>query len=87
MLTVCIKHLRRLLAEAAVKKLDLVAAESAYVRCGDYTGIQLVKRLTALRGTALRSAEVLASFKQFDEAEKIYLQEDRRFIIKDIINT
>lgn len=74
------KIIRRLLAEASLRKLDLTGAELAYVRCGDYSGIQLVKRLTALRGTALRSAEVLACFKQFDEAEKIYLQEDRRFV-------
>jgi WD repeat-containing protein 35 len=35
-----------LLSEASLEKLDLMNAEKAFVKCGDYQGIQLVKRLS-----------------------------------------
>jgi hypothetical protein len=69
---------RRLLAEAAVKKLDLATAEAAFVRCSDYSGIQFVKRLHDIHNDTLKKAEVAAFFKDFDQAEKLYLEVDRR---------
>jgi WD repeat-containing protein 35 len=69
---------RRLLAEAAVKQLDLPTAEAAFVRCSDYPGIQFVKRLHNIHNDTLKKAEVAAYFKNFDEAEKLYLEVDRR---------
>ena len=39
---------RRLLAEAALEKLELEVAEKAFVYSRDYQGIQLVKRLKKL---------------------------------------
>ncbi len=41
-------HFRRLLAEAALKQLDLEMAEKAYVMSRNYAGIQFVKRLKML---------------------------------------
>ncbi|XP_076333007.1 intraflagellar transport protein Oseg4 isoform X2 [Tachypleus tridentatus] len=67
-----------LLAEAALKKLDFSTAETAYVRCKDYQGIELVKRVFNLQNENLRKAEVALYFRQFDEAEKLYLEMDRR---------
>jgi WD repeat-containing protein 35 len=69
---------RRLLAEAAVKKLDLPTAEAAFVRCSDYPGIQFVKQLHNIHNDTLKKAEVAAYFKDFDQAEKLYLDMDRR---------
>jgi len=69
---------RRLLAEAAVKRLDFPTAEAAFVRCSDYPGIQFVKRLHNIHNDTLKKAEVAAYFKNFDEAEKLYLEVDRR---------
>lgn len=71
---------RRLLAEAALEKQDLKNAEAAFVRCKDYPGIQLVKKISNIQNEALRKAEVAAYFKDFDEAERLYLEVDRRLV-------
>ncbi|XP_050549638.1 WD repeat-containing protein 35 isoform X2 [Spodoptera frugiperda] len=71
-----------LLAEAALKNFEsesaLETAEAAFVRRNDYAGIKFVSRLNALHSNALKKAEILAYFKDFDAAEKIYHNEDRR---------
>ena len=71
-------RLWRLLAEAAVEALDLTTAETAYVRCKDYPGIQFVKRLHSVTQPAIQRAEVAAWFGHYDEAERLYLEVDRR---------
>ncbi|KAL4706027.1 hypothetical protein ACJJTC_014249 [Scirpophaga incertulas] len=71
-----------LLAEAALKKFEsenaLETAEAAFVRRSDYAGIRFVSRLKALHSNSLKKAEILAYFKDFDAAENIYHNEDRR---------
>lgn len=69
---------RRLLAEAALQKLDLKTAEQAFVRCKDYQGIEFVKRLGNLQSESMKQAEVVAYFGRFEEAERMYLDMDRR---------
>ncbi|XP_039278851.1 WD repeat-containing protein 35 [Nilaparvata lugens] len=71
-------RLWRLLAEAAVKKLDLATGEAAFVRCSDYAGIQLVKRLSQVTSDQLKRVLVAAHFNDFNEAERLYLELDRR---------
>ena len=95
-------RLWRLLAEAAIEELDFTTAESAYVRCKDYPGIQFVKRLQNIQNQTIQKAEVSGWFSRyvrisrdaffsttmmnfllnihirFDEAEKLYLEVDRR---------
>ena len=66
------------MAEAALDKLDLKNAEAAFVRCKDYPGIQLVKRISNIQNETLRRAEAAAYFKDFNEAERLYLDIDRR---------
>ena len=78
---VCCSTTRRLLAEAAIQELDLSTAEAAFVRCNDYAGIQFIKRLTNIHSDQLKRAEVAAYFKDFDEAEKLYLEADRRYVL------
>lgn len=73
-------RLWRLIAEAAVKELDLDAAEMAFVRCSDYPGVQLVRRLRGLHSEALRKAQVAAWFANYQQAENLYLEADRRLI-------
>lgn len=73
-----IAHHRRLLAEAALQKLDLKMAEQAFVRCNDYQGIEFVKRLGNLQSEAMKQAEVAAYFSRFEEAERMYLDMGRR---------
>nr|XP_033792878.1 WD repeat-containing protein 35 isoform X3 [Geotrypetes seraphini] len=71
-------RLWRLLAEAALQKLDLPTAEQAFVRCKDYQGIEFVKRLGNLLSESMKQAEVAAYFGRFEEAERMYLDMDRR---------
>lgn len=67
-----------LLAEAALNRLDTTVAEHAYVMLKDYAGIQLIKRINALQHDAFKKAEIAAFYGRVDEAEKIYLENDRR---------
>ncbi|XP_048354934.1 WD repeat-containing protein 35 isoform X1 [Sphaerodactylus townsendi] len=71
-------RLWRLLAEAALQKLDLQTAEQAFVRYKDYQGIKFVKRLGNLKSESMKQAEVAAYFGRFEEAERMYLDMDRR---------
>ncbi|XP_076282876.1 intraflagellar transport protein Oseg4 [Lasioglossum baleicum] len=71
-------RLWRLLAESALEKLDLETAENAMVRCSDYLGIQFIKRLQNVHNDQLKKAEVAAYLGNYDEAEKLYLDMDRR---------
>ncbi|XP_033861234.1 WD repeat-containing protein 35 isoform X1 [Acipenser ruthenus] len=71
-------RLWRLLAEAALVKLDLKTAEQAFVRCKTYQGIEFVKRLSNLQSESMKQAEVAAYFGRFEEAERMYLDMDRR---------
>ncbi|XP_067631669.1 WD repeat-containing protein 35 isoform X2 [Eurosta solidaginis] len=71
-------RLWRLLAESALKKLELDVAENAFVRCANYPGIQLIKRLRNIPSPMLQKAEISAFYGEFEEAEKFYMDADRR---------
>nr|XP_009858071.1 WD repeat-containing protein 35 [Ciona intestinalis] len=71
-------RLWRLLAEAALDQLNLEVAEHAFVRCKDYQGIRLSKRVAQLHSEPLKLAEIAAYFRRFEDAEKIYIDMDRR---------
>lgn len=71
-------RLWRLLGESSLKKLDLENAESAFVRCTNYTGIQFIKKLKGIQNESIQKAEIAAFFGDFDEAEKLYIDADRR---------
>lgn len=80
-------RLWRLLAEASLKNLDFETAENAFVRCANYPGIQLIKRLRTFPSDALQRAEVAAFFGNFDEAEKLYIDADRRDLAIELRQT
>ena len=71
-------RLWRLLAEAALEKLDFVTADRAFVQCVDYMGVQFVKRCQLLDDEKKQAAEVATYFGKFDEAERLYREMDRR---------
>ena len=52
-----------------MEKLDLATAEKAFVRYGDYQGIQYIKRLRMLSDRMKQRAEVAVYFGRIDEAE------------------
>ena len=71
----------RLLAEAALKEMNLPMAESAFVRSRDYSKLLFVKKLKDINSEAIRKARVATYLKNFDEAEKIYMEADRRYLV------
>ncbi|DAZ96060.1 TPA: hypothetical protein N0F65_005838 [Lagenidium giganteum] len=73
-----------LLAEAALEQLDFGMAERGFVKCGDYSGIQYVKRLQLLNDRVKQKAEVAAYFQQFDDAETLYRKIDRKDLAIDL---
>ncbi|XP_030387357.1 WD repeat-containing protein 35 [Scaptodrosophila lebanonensis] len=77
-------RLWRLLAESALKKLELDTAENAFVRCANYPGIKLIKRLRNINKDVLQRAEIAAFYGEFEEAEKLYLDADRRDLAIDL---
>ncbi|XP_048590308.1 WD repeat-containing protein 35-like isoform X2 [Nematostella vectensis] len=77
-------RLWRLLAESSLERLDLEVADKAFVRCQDYQGIRFVKRLIKLDNENKKKAEVAAYFKRFEEAERLYLEMDRRDLAVDL---
>lgn len=87
LLIICFCLCRRLLAEAALQKLELKMAEQAFVRCKDYQGIELVKRVAKLQNENMKQAEVAAYFSRFEEAEKMYLDMDRRYFLASHVFT
>lgn len=52
------------------------------MHCKDYQGIKFVKRLGHLQSEAMKQAEVAAYFSRFEEAEKMYLDMDRRSVLR-----
>ena len=60
--------------------LDCLSIVQAYFcfRCKDYPGIQFVKRLSNITNASIQKAEVAAWFGLYDEAERLYLEVDRR---------
>jgi len=72
------KKLFEVLALAALSRLELAVAEKAFVRAADYMGLQFVKRLKLLDDPKKQAAEIATYTSNFDEAEKIYRDLDRR---------
>ena len=71
-------RLWKLLATAALEDLELTIAEKAFVRCGDYHGIQLAKQLQQMTDKMKAKAEACVYLNKFDEAETIYREIDRK---------
>ncbi|XP_030756020.1 WD repeat-containing protein 35 isoform X2 [Sitophilus oryzae] len=70
-------RLWRLIAEAALKEKNLNMADACFVRAKDYANVQFVKKLRDINNESIKSARISTYFKNFDEAEKIYIEADR----------
>ncbi|CAG9828348.1 unnamed protein product [Diabrotica balteata] len=66
-----------LVAEAALKDMNLPMAESCFVRSKDYSKVLFVKKLVEIDYEPIKRARIATYFKNFDEAEKIYMEADR----------
>lgn len=54
-------------------------ADACFVRARDYSSVLFVKKLGEVNNEAIRRARIATYFKNFDEAEKIYMEADRRY--------
>lgn len=77
-------RLWRLLAEFALRQLDLNIAERGFVRCQDYAGIEFVNKLRRLDDDSKQQAEVAVYFNQFEVAERIYHKMERSDLTKQM---
>ncbi|KAJ3057254.1 WD repeat-containing protein 35 [Rhizophlyctis rosea] len=77
-------RLWRLVAEAALGQLEFEVAQKAFVRCADYIGLQVVKRLQKLDDKLKQKAEVYAYLGQIEQAERMYLEADRKDLAIDL---
>ncbi|CAG2168264.1 unnamed protein product [Oppiella nova] len=80
-------RLWRLIRDTALQALDLNVAELAMVKSRDYKGIQFVKRVKQLPNDSLKRAEILCFDGQFDAAERLYLEVDRKDLAVDMRQT
>ena len=72
------------ISETALTNLEFDTANMAMVRCMDYQGIQFIKRMKKLDDSLKKSAEVAAFCHQFENAEKQYLDMDRKDLAVDL---
>uniref|UniRef100_A0A1Y1LSD8 Uncharacterized protein n=1 Tax=Photinus pyralis TaxID=7054 RepID=A0A1Y1LSD8_PHOPY len=70
-------RLWNLLGEAALKDLNFKVAEDAFIRSQDYSGIQFVKKLRFTMNSNVKRGLVAAYFKNFEEAERLFNENDR----------
>ncbi len=71
-------RLWKLIAEAALEKLDFTYAEKAFVKIEDYHGIKFLKGLRKIDDKYKQKAEICSYFSKFDDAEQIYREIDRK---------
>jgi WD repeat-containing protein 35 len=74
----------KLIAESALEAQDFQVAQKAFIRSGDFHGIQFVKRLMKVEDVNKQKAEVMAYFGNFDQAERAYLDLERKDLAIDL---
>ncbi|KAJ1564911.1 WD repeat-containing protein 35, partial [Nowakowskiella sp. JEL0078] len=77
-------RLWRLIADGALEALDFTTAQKAFLKCLDYSGLQFIKKIQKLNDTKKQRAEILSYFGQFEAAEKIYMEIDRKDLAIDL---
>jgi WD repeat-containing protein 35 len=67
-----------LLAKHALFLFDTATAEKAFTHMNDYMGLDFIKRLKSIDDDKLRKAEIAQFFMDYDNAEDIYNNADRK---------
>jgi len=66
------------LARKALYMLNFKIAETSFVRCRDYCGVQFTKRVAAHTKPLVQMAEIAAFYSDFRSAESYYRQAGRK---------
>ncbi|XP_045482678.1 WD repeat-containing protein 35 isoform X2 [Harmonia axyridis] len=77
-------RLWRLLGEAALKTMNLEMASNAFIRSKNYARVLFVKKLSEFNNTTINKGKIASYFKNFDEAEKIFMEADRSDLALDL---
>jgi WD repeat-containing protein 35 len=72
------------LAQNYLENLQLSEAQKAFQKASDYSGILLIKKLQKLNDTKKQKAEIASYFENYDQAEQLYLQQDRHDLAIDL---
>ncbi len=75
------KKLWELFSEYAMLKLDFINAEKALLNCNDFLGLSFIKRVKAIDDDNLKRAEIQQFFLEYDKAEEIYNECDRKDLV------
>ncbi|PAV64134.1 hypothetical protein WR25_05628 isoform C [Diploscapter pachys] len=67
-----------LLANVFLERQDFEMAEHAFVKLLDFSGLQFCKRIRSVQSLELRKAEVAAFLGKTDDAEKYFVNADRK---------
>lgn len=80
------------LAEKYLQQADVLKAQNAFIKSGDYRGVQLTKKLEKItvihyslsrKDPVKKRAEIAAYLGDYDEAERLYLSIDRKDLAMD----
>ena len=72
------------IAEQALADMDITTAQSAFMKSFDYLGIQFIKKLLKIQDHTKQRAEIAIFYQKYDEAERIYLDMDRKDLAIDL---
>ncbi|KAJ1362049.1 WD repeat-containing protein 35 [Parelaphostrongylus tenuis] len=75
---------RALLTEVALLRLDISTAEYAYVKMRDYCGLRFCERIMEIQDPHLKKAEIFIHLGRASDAEKVYIEQDRRDLAIDM---
>jgi len=70
-----------LLAQHSLLSLDFSTAEKCMIQYNDYIGLSFLKRLRMIDDDQLKKAETHTFFQEYDKAEEIYTQMERKDLI------
>ncbi|KAJ1362043.1 WD repeat-containing protein 35 [Parelaphostrongylus tenuis] len=73
-----------LLTEVALLRLDISTAEYAYVKMRDYCGLRFCERIMEIQDPHLKKAEIFIHLGRASDAEKVYIEQDRRDLAIDM---
>lgn len=75
------QNLWTILAQHALLSLDFSTAEKCMIQYNDYIGLSFLKRLKCIDDDQLKKAETYTFFQEYDKAESIYGQMERKDLI------
>lgn len=68
----------KVIAEQALIKFEFNIAQKCFIQCQDFSSLQFIKKISKFKNETIKSAEIMAFLNQFDMAEKLLIENDRK---------